>query len=139
VEHLALTTPISSPITVGREHELAALDALRARARAGVGGAARVVGEAALVGRLKTLIAARLVIEDAPDQFAFRHVLTRAALYADLPGRERRALHAPVAAALEASLTSAAPSSPGVGHRSGRPLVRGGLVGAGRALWLACS
>jgi DNA-binding CsgD family transcriptional regulator len=58
--------------------------------------------EADLLGQIKALLAAQLVVEDAPDQFAFRHALTRAALYADLLGRERRALHERVAAALQA-------------------------------------
>lgn len=57
--------------------------------------------EADLLGRIRALIAAQLVAEDAPDQFAFRHALIRAALYADLLGRERRALHARVAAVIE--------------------------------------
>jgi DNA-binding CsgD family transcriptional regulator len=58
--------------------------------------------EVDLLGRIRALIATQLVVEDAPDQFAFRHALTRAALYADLLGRERRTLHARVAAAIEA-------------------------------------
>jgi predicted ATPase len=54
-----------------------------------------------LLAILKELIAAQLVVEDADERFAFRHALTRQAVYADLLGRERRALHAEVLAALE--------------------------------------
>ena len=58
--------------------------------------------EMTLLGQIKALIAAQLVVEESADQFAFRHALTRAALSGDLLGRERRALHGRVAAALEA-------------------------------------
>jgi predicted ATPase len=39
------------------------------------------------------LIAAQLVVEESAEQFAFRHALTRQAIYADLLVRERKALH----------------------------------------------
>ena len=50
---------------------------------------------------LKELIAAQLVEEDADERFAFRHALTRRAVYADLLSRERRGLHGEVLRALE--------------------------------------
>lgn len=58
--------------------------------------------EAALLRQIKGLIAAQVLIEEAPDRFAFRHALTCAALAAGLLARERRALHGGVAEALEA-------------------------------------
>jgi tetratricopeptide (TPR) repeat protein/DNA-binding CsgD family transcriptional regulator len=54
-----------------------------------------------LLAILKELIAAQLVVEDADERFAFRHALTRQAVYADLLGPERRALHAEMLAVLE--------------------------------------
>jgi DNA-binding CsgD family transcriptional regulator/tetratricopeptide (TPR) repeat protein len=59
------------------------------------------VDERELLSILKELIRAQLVVEETDDRFAFRHALTRQAVYADLLGRERRALHADVLAALE--------------------------------------
>jgi DNA-binding CsgD family transcriptional regulator/anti-sigma regulatory factor (Ser/Thr protein kinase) len=52
---------------------------------------------------VKELIAAQLVVEESAERFAFRHALTREAIYADLLVRERVALHREVAAALERS------------------------------------
>ena len=60
--------------------------------------------EAALVAAIKELIAAQLLIEVSADHFAFRHALTRQAVYASLMARERRALHARVANAIENEL-----------------------------------
>jgi DNA-binding CsgD family transcriptional regulator len=57
--------------------------------------------EATLLGLIKNLIAAQLVVEESADVFAFRHALTREALYADMLARERKALHGLVADALE--------------------------------------
>ncbi len=54
-----------------------------------------------LVAIVKDLIGAQLVVEESDDRFAFRHALTRHAVYSDLLGRERRGLHADVLAALE--------------------------------------
>jgi DNA-binding NarL/FixJ family response regulator len=54
-----------------------------------------------LLAIVKELIGAQLVVEDGDDRFAFRHALTRRAVYSDLLGRERRGLHADVLAALE--------------------------------------
>jgi DNA-binding CsgD family transcriptional regulator len=59
------------------------------------------VEEADLMGMLKELIAAQLVVEETADQIAFRHALTREAIYATLLLRERQALHRRVAEALE--------------------------------------
>jgi DNA-binding CsgD family transcriptional regulator/tetratricopeptide (TPR) repeat protein len=57
--------------------------------------------EAELLFRLKELIAAQLVIEESVEQFAFRHALTRQAIYAQLLARERQTLHRAVAETLE--------------------------------------
>ena len=46
-----------------------------------------------LLSLIKELIAAQLVVEETSEQFAFRHALTRQAVYAGLLGRERRVLH----------------------------------------------
>jgi DNA-binding CsgD family transcriptional regulator/tetratricopeptide (TPR) repeat protein len=50
---------------------------------------------------MKELIAAQLVIEEAADQFSFRHALTRQAVYAELLAGERRALHRTIAETIE--------------------------------------
>ncbi|TME05961.1 MAG: hypothetical protein E6I80_15275 [Chloroflexi bacterium] len=50
---------------------------------------------------IKKLIAAQLVVEESAEQFAFRHALTRQAIYADLLARERKALHRRIAETLE--------------------------------------
>jgi DNA-binding CsgD family transcriptional regulator len=55
-----------------------------------------------LIPLMKELIAAQLVVEEAPDQFVFRHALTREAIYSQLLARERRSLHRVLAEALEA-------------------------------------
>jgi tetratricopeptide (TPR) repeat protein len=68
--------------------------------------------EARLLALVKELIAAQLVVEEADDQFAFRHVLIREAVYAELLARERRALHRTIAEALEA-LTASQPGGAG--------------------------
>jgi len=57
--------------------------------------------EQQLLALMKELIAAQLVIEESADQFAFRHALTRQAIYAELLGRERRALHKAIAETIE--------------------------------------
>jgi len=59
--------------------------------------------EKELLGLVKELIAAQLVVEETADRFAFRHALTREAIYAELLARERIALHREVAVALEQS------------------------------------
>src|SRR5438132_636723 len=57
--------------------------------------------EAYLLLLLKELIAAQLVVEESAERFAFRHALTREAIYAELLARERLALHREVGAAIE--------------------------------------
>jgi len=57
--------------------------------------------EQALLALVKELIAAQLVVEESADRFAFRHALTREAIYAELLARERVALHRQIADALE--------------------------------------
>jgi tetratricopeptide (TPR) repeat protein len=58
--------------------------------------------EAELLRLVKELRAAQLVMEESAEHFAFRHALTRQAVYAELLGRERRNLHRAIAVALEA-------------------------------------
>src|SRR5829696_6540377 len=55
----------------------------------------------ALLPAMKELIAAHLLIEVSDELFAFRHALIRQAIYAQLLTRERRALHARVALAID--------------------------------------
>jgi DNA-binding CsgD family transcriptional regulator len=57
--------------------------------------------EAEMLRLVKELITAQLVVEEAEDVLAFRHALTRQAVYTDLLARERRALHHSVALAME--------------------------------------
>ena len=59
------------------------------------------VQEADLMVMLKELIAAQLVMEETADHFAFRHALTREAVYTTLLLRERQALHRRVGDAME--------------------------------------
>jgi predicted ATPase/class 3 adenylate cyclase len=49
--------------------------------------------ERELLEHLKELVGRQLVIEESAERFAFRHALTRAAIYGDLLARERRLLH----------------------------------------------
>jgi DNA-binding CsgD family transcriptional regulator len=53
--------------------------------------------ETELLRLLKELLAAQLVVEESAEQFAFRHALTREAIYSDLLVRERQALHRTIA------------------------------------------
>jgi DNA-binding NarL/FixJ family response regulator/tetratricopeptide (TPR) repeat protein len=55
------------------------------------------VDERTLLSLLRELVEAQLVVEESRDRFAFRHALTREAVYAGLLGRERGALHRQVA------------------------------------------
>ena len=57
--------------------------------------------ESQLLSLMKELIAAQLVVEESVEQFAFRHALTRQAVYADLLVRERKALHRSIANTME--------------------------------------
>lgn len=64
--------------------------------------------EATLLGFVKELVGAQLVVEESADRFAFRHALTREAIRARLLARERVALHRAIAAAIEQSHAGAA-------------------------------
>ncbi|MFN8533621.1 MAG: AAA family ATPase [Dehalococcoidia bacterium] len=55
---------------------------------------------------LRPLISANLLVEDTADRLAFRHALTREAVYSGLLVRERRGLHRTVAAAILAAGTT---------------------------------
>jgi predicted ATPase len=57
--------------------------------------------EGQLLQHIKDLVAAQLVVEESDETFAFRHALTRQAIYSALLVRERKALHRAVAEALE--------------------------------------
>ena len=59
------------------------------------------INERDLLSIMKQLLDAQLVVEDTEDRFSFRHALSRQAVYSDLLGRERRALHTDVLRALE--------------------------------------
>ena len=54
-----------------------------------------------LLQLIKESMAAQLVVEESAEQFAFRHALTRQAIYADLLVRERKALHRSIADTME--------------------------------------
>ena len=89
----ALTVPArtvaSAAAVVGRRFDFGLLQALTD------------MDELALLAVVKELIAAQIVVEESAEGFAFRHALTREAIYADLLARERVALHRAVASALE--------------------------------------
>lgn len=80
--------------------------------------------EPALLLLIKELIAAGLVVEESAERFAFRHALTRQAIYAGLLAQERKALHREIAGtmerldsdALEARLADLAYHHYGAGH-----------------------
>lgn len=57
--------------------------------------------ERELLRQVKELIAAQLIVEESAEQFAFRHALTRQAVYVSLLVRERRDLHRQVAETME--------------------------------------
>ena len=59
------------------------------------------VDEAELMAILKELIATQLVVEESADHFAFRHTLTREAIYTTLLLRERQSYHRRVGEATE--------------------------------------
>lgn len=58
-------------------------------------------GDRELLAFIKELMAAQLVVEESAEQFAFRHALTREALYNQLLGRERQTRHGQLAQAIE--------------------------------------
>jgi len=55
--------------------------------------------EPSLLALIKELIAAQLVVEESADHIAFRHAVTREAVYADLLTWERRGMHRSLAEA----------------------------------------
>jgi predicted ATPase/DNA-binding CsgD family transcriptional regulator len=57
--------------------------------------------EQQLLTLMKELMAAQLVVEESAEQFAFRHALTRQAIYAQLLARERKRLHRTIAETME--------------------------------------
>lgn len=57
--------------------------------------------EKTLLALVRELIEAQLVADESADRIAFRHALTREAIYADLLARERATLHRQVASAIE--------------------------------------
>jgi len=59
------------------------------------------VTEDELIGMLKRLVKAQLVVEESADQFTFRHALTREAIYTTLLLRERQNVHRTVGEAIE--------------------------------------
>ncbi len=63
--------------------------------------------EQELLALMKELIAAQLMVEASEEQFAFRHALTREAIYRQLLLRERKALHRAIAETMEQSVGSA--------------------------------
>ena len=63
--------------------------------------------EPELLQLMKELIAAQLVVEASAEQFAFRHALTREAIYRRLLLRERKAMHHTIAETIEHLHTSA--------------------------------
>lgn len=57
--------------------------------------------EQQLLQVMKELVSAQLVVEVSSEQFAFRHALTRRAIYTQLLARERSILHRTIAETLE--------------------------------------
>jgi predicted ATPase len=57
--------------------------------------------EQQLLPLIKELMAAQLVVEESAEHFAFRHALTRQAIYAQLLARERKVLHRSIAEMME--------------------------------------
>ncbi len=62
--------------------------------------------EPLMLGYIKELIAAQLVVEESEELFAFRHALTRQAVYAELLVRERKVLHRTMAETIEQHTSS---------------------------------
>jgi DNA-binding CsgD family transcriptional regulator len=61
--------------------------------------------ESDLLRLIKELIAAQLAVEESAERFAFRHALTRQAIYSNLLARERAALHRTIAETTERTST----------------------------------
>jgi tetratricopeptide (TPR) repeat protein len=67
--------------------------------------------EGELLAVVKGLVATQLVVEESADVFAFRHALTRQAIYNRLLAGERRQLHRAIAESLEGLYSEAGTSS----------------------------
>ena len=57
--------------------------------------------ERQLLRLMKELVSTQLVVEESADRFAFRHALTREAIYSQLLARERSLLHRSIAETME--------------------------------------
>jgi DNA-binding CsgD family transcriptional regulator/tetratricopeptide (TPR) repeat protein len=57
--------------------------------------------EQQLLDLMKELMAAQFVVEESEERFAFRHALTREAVYVELLVRERKKLHGTIAETME--------------------------------------
>ena len=57
--------------------------------------------EDALLGVIKELIDAQIVVEESADHFSFRHALTQQAIYSQPLARERRSLHGTIAESMQ--------------------------------------
>ncbi len=107
---LAGTGDVPVPASI-RDAVLIGVSDLSAEARAAADAAAvagetfdmDLVGEVSSAAGLAELLDGGVVRETAPGAGAFRHALTREALYADVPWVQRRALHRRLAEALEQS------------------------------------
>ncbi|MEP6774072.1 MAG: AAA family ATPase [Chloroflexota bacterium] len=75
---------------IGRRFDFPLLQALTGR------------DESLLLGDIKALIAAQLVVEVSEDLFSFRHALTQRAIYSGLLARERKGIHSAIARKIEA-------------------------------------
>lgn len=65
--------------------------------------------EAGLLNLIKEMMTAQFVIEESAERFAFRHALTRQAIYANLLARERQTLHHTIAQTIERLYPEAEP------------------------------
>jgi tetratricopeptide (TPR) repeat protein len=90
-EQLGSTTKqvLTLAAVTGRRFDFALLEALTG------------MNERELLPLIKELIAAQLVVEESADQFAFRHALTREAVYSTLLVRERKRHHQTIAQTIE--------------------------------------
>ncbi|HEX7103465.1 MAG TPA: AAA family ATPase [Nitrolancea sp.] len=90
------TTLLRQAAVAGRKFDFAVLDALRSHE------------ETDLIAALRELVEAQLVFEESGERFAFRHALTRQAVYQSLLALERLRLHRAIAYTKE-HLSSQAP------------------------------
>lgn len=80
---------LPSAAVAGQRFEFSLLQALSARE------------ESALLPLIKELVDAQLIVEESAERLAFRHALTREAIYSGLLVRERTALHQRIGETLE--------------------------------------